>query len=84
MALKKIELYRGFNIFVEEARPGMWGVAAIEVPASDSGLHPRPPQHGRLPGAHASKEAALEAARAHIDRVHQNRKKRTSSPGAGA
>jgi hypothetical protein len=83
MSLKKVELYRGFNIFVEESRPGAWGVAAVEVPAAEGGQHPRPPQQGRLPGTHPSKEAALTAARAHIDRIHQNRKNRAANPGIG-
>lgn len=76
MALKKSELYRGFNLFTEEVRAGAWSVAAVEIPPPEPGAHPRPPQQGRLPGEHPSKEAALAAARAHIDRVHLNRKNR--------
>ncbi len=79
MALKRIELYRGFNVYTEEARPGAWVFALVEVPASDSGDHARPPQQGRVPGNHATKDAALAAAHAHIDRVHQNRKNRAGA-----
>ncbi len=76
MTLKRTELYRGFNIYTEEVHPGAWAFALVEVPATDSGEHARPPQQGRVPGSHATKEAALAAAHAHIDRVHQNRKNR--------
>jgi hypothetical protein len=78
MTLKKAELYRGFNIFVEEVRAGGWRVALVEVPASDGGERSRTPQQGRLPGEHPSKASALTAARAHIDRIHQNRRSRSS------
>jgi hypothetical protein len=84
MTLKKTELYRGFNIFTEEVRAGAWRVALVEVPASGGGErrgpNPRlgtPPQQGRLPGEHPSKACALTAARAHIDRIHQNRRSRS-------
>lgn len=79
MSLKRAELYRGFNIFTEEVRPAAWVFALVEVPASDSGMHARPAQQGRVPGSHATKDAALVAARAHIDRIHQNRKNRVGA-----
>ena len=78
MTLKKTELYRGFNIFTEEIRAGGWRVALVEVPASDGGERSRTPQQGRLPGEHPSKASAVTAARAHIDRIHQNRRSRSS------
>jgi hypothetical protein len=77
MTLKKAELYRGFNIFTEEVRAGAWRAALVEVPASDGGERSRTPQQGRLPGEHPSKSSALTAARAHIDRIHQNRRSRS-------
>ena len=76
MAMKRTELYRGFNVYTEESRPGAWSFALVEVPATDSQEHAKTPQQGRVPGSHASRDAALAAARAHIDRVHQNRKNR--------
>jgi len=79
MTLKKTELYRGFNIFTEEGRAGGWHVALVELPASEGGGHSRTPQQGRLPGGHPSKDSALTAARAHIDRIHENRRHRISS-----
>lgn len=82
MSHKKAELYRGFNIFTEEIRPGAWCFLLSEVPATDASEQPRPPARRRMPGEHASKDAALAAARAHIDRVQQNRKNR-SDQGAG-
>ena len=78
MSLKKTELYRGFNIFTEEVRAGAWRVALVEVPGSDGGGRKRTPEQGRLPGEHPSKASALTAARAHIDRIHQNRRSRSS------
>ena len=42
MSLKKSELYRGFNIFTEEARPGVWRVALVEIPSEDGGAQPHP------------------------------------------
>ena len=85
MGLKKTELYRGFNIFTEEVRAGAWRVALVEVPGSDGGErrgpNPRsgtPPEHGRLPGQHPYKASALAAAKAHIDRIHQNRRSHSS------
>ncbi len=78
MTLKKTELYRGFNIFTEEVRAGAWRVAVVEVPASDGGEQRRTPQQGRLPGEHPSRASALTAARAHIDRIQQNRRSRSS------
>jgi hypothetical protein len=76
MGLKRTELYRGFNIYLEEARAGAWAFALVEVPASDSGEHAKSPQQGRVPGHHPSKEAVLLAAHTHIDRIQQNRKNR--------
>jgi hypothetical protein len=81
MSLKKIELYRGFNIYTEEVRAGTWGISVVEVPSGEAGIV-RGPNQGRVPGGFQSKEAALEAARAHIDRIQQNRKNRASQ-GAG-
>ena len=78
MTLKKIELYRGFNIFAEEVRAEAWRVALVEVPASEGGEPGRTPQQGRVAGEHPSKDSALTAARAHIDRIHQNRRNRSS------
>ncbi len=78
MTLKKIELYRGFNIFAEQVRTGAWRVALVEVPASEGGERNRTPQQGRVAGEHPSKDSALKAARAHIDRIHQNRRNRSS------
>jgi hypothetical protein len=76
MSLKKTELYRGFNVFTEEVRPGAWVFSLVEVPA-DPGEHRRSPQQGRMPGEHASREAAVAAARAHVDRIQQNRRNRS-------
>ena len=78
MTLKKIELYRGFNIFTEEVRAGAWRVALVEVPPSEGEERNRTPQQGRIAGEHPSKDSALTAARAHIDRIHQNRRNRSS------
>ena len=78
MTLKKTELYRGFNLFTEEVRVGVWRVALVEVPPTESTERSRTPQQGRVPGEHPSKESALTAARAHIDRIHQNRRNRSS------
>ena len=78
MTLKKIELYRGFNIFAEEVRAGAWRVALVEIPASKGGERNRTPQQGRVAGEHPSKDSALPAARAHIDRIHRNRRNRIS------
>jgi hypothetical protein len=82
MTHKKSELYRGFNIFTEEIRSGVWSFALTEVPPTEAAEPPRPPARRRVPGEHPSKEAALAAARAHIDRIQQNRKNR-SSQGTG-
>jgi len=76
MSLKKAELYRGFNVYTEELRSGVWGISVVEVPPGDDAI--RPPTQGRVPGEHPSKEAALEAARAHIDRIQKNRRNRAS------
>ena len=81
MSLKKSELYRGFNIYTEELRTGIWGISVVEVPSGEADII-RAPSQGRVPGEHPSKEAALEAARAHIDRIQKNRKNRASQ-GAG-
>jgi hypothetical protein len=80
MSLKKTELYRGFSIFTEQVRPGIWGFSVIEVPSSEGANIVRSPNHGRVPGAHPSKEAALLAARTHIDRINKNRQNRASQP----
>jgi hypothetical protein len=77
MSLKKAELYRGFNIYTEEVRAGIWGISVVEVPSGESGSV-RGPNQGRVPGEFRSKEAALEAARAHIDRMQKNRQNRAS------
>jgi len=80
MSLKKTELYRGFSIFSEQVRPGIWGFSVVEVPSSEGANATRSPKHGRVPGEHPSKEAALLAARAHIDRINKNRQNRASQP----
>ena len=77
MGLKKVELYRGFNIYAEELRDGIWGISALEVPPGGGSIT-RSPSQGRIPGEYRSKESALEAARAHIDRIQKNRKNRAS------
>jgi hypothetical protein len=82
MSLKKIELYRGFNIYTEERQAGAWGISVVEVPSGDAADVIRTPNQGRVPGEFRSKETALEAARAHIDRIQKNRKNRASQ-GAG-
>jgi hypothetical protein len=78
MTLKKTELYRGFNIFTEKVRAGVWRVGLVEIPSGEGAEHPRTPQQSRVPGEHPSKDSALTAARAHIDRIHQNRRRRSS------
>ncbi|MBI4573610.1 MAG: hypothetical protein HY713_10065 [candidate division NC10 bacterium] len=78
MTLKKIELYRGFSIFTEEVRAATWRVALVEVPASEGGEPGRTPQQGRAAGEHLSNDSALTSATAHIDRIHQNRRNRSS------
>jgi hypothetical protein len=77
MTLKRTELYRGFTIFTEEVRGGLWRVALVEVPATEGAERSRTPQQGRLPGGHPSRDSALTAARDHIDRIHQNRRNRS-------
>ena len=77
MTLKKTELYRGFNIFTEALRPDAWIFSVIEVP-SELAERSRPPQQGRVPGEFSSKEAALTAAKQHIDRIQQNRRNRAT------
>jgi hypothetical protein len=79
MTLKKSELYRGFNIFTEEVRAGVWRVALVEIPSAEGAERCRTPQGGRVAGEHPSKDSALTAARAHIDRIHQNRRNRGGS-----
>lgn len=76
MAPKKAERFRGFNLLVEEVRPGVWRFAVGEIAASGGLEQARPPAPVRVPGEHPTKEAALAAARAHVDRVHANRKQR--------
>jgi hypothetical protein len=78
MGLKKTELYRGFNIFTEQVRPGIWVVSAVEIPPSDGGTVVRAPGQARLPGEHVSKETAVSAARMHVDRIHKNRQNRAN------
>jgi hypothetical protein len=77
MSLKKTELYRGFNVYTEELRGRIWGISVVEVPSGEADIA-RGPNQGRVPGEHQSKEAALGAARAHIDRIQKNRKNRAS------
>lgn len=77
MSLKKIELYRGFNIYTEEVRVGIWGISVVAVPSGEADII-RTPSQGRVPGEYHSKESAREAARAHIDRINKNRKNRAS------
>ncbi len=76
MSPKKIDLYRGFNIYVDEIRAGVWSLSVVEVPSSEEMSMVKPPLKRRIPGEHPSKESAREAARAHIDRIHANRKNR--------
>ena len=75
MGLKKVEVYRGFSIYTEELQAGVWGISAVEVPSGGPETT-RSPSQGRVPGTHQSKDAAREAARAHIDRILKNRKNR--------
>jgi hypothetical protein len=82
MTHKKSDLYRGFNIFTEEVRPGVWSFSLAEVSSTEMAEHPRPSARRRVPGEHPSKEAAQAAAQAHVDRIQQNRRNR-SSQGAG-
>ena len=82
MSLKKVELYRGFNIYVEEIRAGVWGISAVEIPSSEARNPIRPPSQGRVPGEYQSKETALAAAKMHIDRINTNRKNRASQEEA--
>jgi hypothetical protein len=81
MSPKKVELYRGFNIYLEEVRAGAWGISVVEIPSSEARDPIRPPSRGRVPGDYQSKEAALAAARAHIDRINTNRKNRANQEG---
>ena len=82
MTLKKTELYRGFHIFVEQVRPGAWVFAAVQIPSLEDVRGVRAPNQGRVPGEHPSKDAAVSAARAHIDRIHKNRQNRASQADA--
>lgn len=77
MSLKKNELYRGFNIYTEELRAGIWGISVVEIPSGEADII-RAPNQGRVPGEYQSKETALEAAMAHIDRIQKNRKNKAS------
>ena len=79
MGPKKIDLYRGFNVFVDEIRAGVWSLSVVEVPSSEEMSMAKPPLKRRLPGEHPSKETAREVARAHIDRIHANRKNRAEA-----
>ena len=63
--------------YLRESGRDEWRVALVEVPVSDGGERRRTPEQGRLPGEHPTKTAALTAAKAHIDRIHQNRRSRT-------
>ena len=76
MGVKKTELYRGFNIFTEQVRTGIWTVSVAEIPPTTGLGTVRAPRQGRLPGEHASKEGAVVAARAHVDRIQKNRQNR--------
>lgn len=78
MGLKKLDLYRGFNIYAEEVRVGVWGISVIEIPSMEAKDPIRPPSQGRVSGEYQSKEAALTAARALIDRINTNRKNRAN------
>jgi hypothetical protein len=82
MSLKKVELYRGFNIYAEEVRSSTWRISVVEIPSSEA-MDPsiRPPSQGRVPGEYQSKEAAIAAARVHIDRINTNRKNRANQEG---
>jgi len=82
MTHKKSDLYRGFNVFTEEVRPGIWSFSLAEVSLTEAAEHPRPSARRRVPGEHPSKEAAMAAAQAHVDRIQQNRRNR-SSQGVG-
>ncbi len=76
MSLRKTDLYRGFNVYVGEIRVGAWGFSVVEVPSAEDTSTVRAPLKGRVPGEFPSKESARDAARAHIDRIHTNRKNR--------
>ncbi len=78
MSWKKAEIYRGFIISLEEVRPGAWGLSVVEVPSGEGAGPARTPGRGRVPGEHASKASALEAARAHVDRIQKNRRNKAS------
>jgi hypothetical protein len=82
MTHKKSDLYRGFNVFTEEIRPGIWSFSLAEVSAAELAEHPRPSARRRVPGEHPSKEAALAAARGYVDRIQQNRKNRSTQGAA--
>ena len=78
MGFKKVDLYRGFNIYAEEVRSGTWGLAVVEIPSSEAVGPIRPASQGRVPGEYPSKESAISAARIHIDRINKNRKNRAA------
>lgn len=78
MGMKKAERYRGFNIFTERVRTGVWAVSVVEIPPSEGLAVVRAPSHGRLPGEHPSKEAAVAAGRAQVERIHKNRLNRAN------
>jgi hypothetical protein len=77
MSLKKLENYRGYSIYLEQVRTGIWGTSVVEIPSGEADVM-RTPSQGRLPGEFPSKDSALEAARTHIDRIQKNRRNRAS------
>ena len=77
MTLKKVELYRGFNIFAEEVRPAAWVFALVEIPSAEGAGPRRSPQQGQVPGEHPTKGAAVAATKAHIDRIQHNLRNRS-------
>ncbi|HSB80301.1 MAG TPA: hypothetical protein VLM91_16090 [Candidatus Methylomirabilis sp.] len=81
MSQRKTELYRGFNIHTGEVRTGIWGCSVIEIPSSEEAGINRTRHQGHVAGEYPSKESALEAARAHIDRIHKNRLNRANQTG---
>ncbi len=76
MSPKKIDLYRGFNVYADEIRAGVWSSSVMEVTPSGETSAARASAKRRIPGEHPSKESVREAARAYIDRIHTNRKNR--------
>jgi hypothetical protein len=59
MSLKKVELYRGFNIYAEEVRVGAWRISVVEIPSSEARDPIRPPSQGRVPGDYQSRRLRL-------------------------